>query len=384
MKKIILCIALATVSMGMFAQQRTNEDLRRWSLGLKGGMDFYRVSPEGDNNLSWTAPSLFVEYSITPLFGMGIDAGYFNFDRKVGRLGTFNGNTIDATLYGSLNFSNLVSPMRTGFWSKVNLYVNTGFGVGFYNYDLQYNIRETDVKGDGVSGVATIGFNLAFDLGRAWELGLESQYRYYTSNNIGGYANNDLGSDALVLSLGVRYKFGAGKHQHVRNTSVREYFPMANTTNINVDTETLRRLKYLEDETLRNQIRNLENQLRDLENKNEGTVTAAFHNIEFRFDSADLTQSDKQILDQIARVLKNNTSWSSLRVIGNTDNIGTKEVNQAMSEKRANAVKNYLVSSGIAASKITTVGNGQSKPIATNDTEQGRQQNRRVEFEIKR
>lgn len=385
MKKIVLALALGVVSCGVFAQQPTsaNQDAHRWSLGLKGGMDFFRVSPIGENSrLSWTAPSLFVEYSITPLFGMGIDAGYFNFNRDAGRLGTFKGNTIDATLYGSLNLSNLVSPMRSGFWSRVNLYANTGFGVGFYNHDITYNVREADVKGDGTTGIATIGFNLAFDLGRAWELGLESQYRYYTENNLGGHANNGLGSDALALTVGVRYKFGAANGRHVRNTTVREYFPMANTTNINVDAEALRRLRALEDESLRNQIRQLERELQDLATR--GTVTAAFHNIQFRFDSYELTASDKNVLNQIVRVLKNNTSWNTLKVIGNTDNIGTREINQTRSEQRANAVKDYLVANGIPASKITTVGYGQTRPVASNDTEEGRQQNRRVEFEISR
>lgn len=383
MKKIFLTVALGAMTFGLFAQNQTmnRSDYSRWSLGLKGGMDFYRVSPEGKNNMSWAAPILQVEYGITPLYGIGLEAGYFNYDRDASRVGTFDGNTIDATLYGSLNFSNLVSPMRTGFWRNVNMYTSMGLGAAFYNYDVKYNVRELDVDDNDVSMVATFGLDLAYSIQSSWEVGLGAQYRYYAKNNLGGYDNNSLGSDALVVTAQVRYKFGAAKRTHVRNASLQEYFPMR--MNMNMDSDAARRHR-MEDENLKNQIRNLENELKALENKQEGTVTASFHNVEFRFDSYELTPSAKNVLNQIVRVLKNNTSWSTLRIAGNTDNIGTREVNQTMSENRAKAVKDYLVANGIPASKITTIGYGQTRPIADNNTETGRQQNRRVEFEIRR
>jgi len=68
---------------------------------------------------------------------------------------------------------------------------------------------------------------------------------------------------------------------------------------------------------------------------------------------------------------------------GHTDSIGTAEYNQALSERRANAVKQYLVSKGIPASKITTIGKGKTQPVATNKTAEGRQKNRRVDIEFK-
>jgi OOP family OmpA-OmpF porin len=68
---------------------------------------------------------------------------------------------------------------------------------------------------------------------------------------------------------------------------------------------------------------------------------------------------------------------------GHTDSIGTDAYNQRLSERRAAAVKDYLVSKGIPASKITTIGKGESQPVATNKTAEGRQKNRRVDIEFK-
>jgi Outer membrane protein and related peptidoglycan-associated (lipo)proteins len=68
---------------------------------------------------------------------------------------------------------------------------------------------------------------------------------------------------------------------------------------------------------------------------------------------------------------------------GHTDSIGTEAYNQKLSERRANAVKAYLVSKGVPASKITTLGKGETQPVATNKTKEGRAKNRRVDVEFK-
>lgn len=68
---------------------------------------------------------------------------------------------------------------------------------------------------------------------------------------------------------------------------------------------------------------------------------------------------------------------------GHTDNAGSDAANQKLSERRAVAVKNYMVSQGIPAAKITTLGKGESQPVATNTTAEGRAKNRRVDIEFK-
>jgi len=86
-------------------------------------------------------------------------------------------------------------------------------------------------------------------------------------------------------------------------------------------------------------------------------------------------------INRVAGVLSQYTQ-TLVRVEGHTDSVGTNEYNQDLSVRRAMAVKNLLVQRGIADSRIDSVGYGETMPVATNDTEAGRQRNRRVEIKI--
>ena len=72
----------------------------------------------------------------------------------------------------------------------------------------------------------------------------------------------------------------------------------------------------------------------------------------------------------------------SVKIEGHTDNIGTKEYNQKLSERRAKSVANYLIDKGVDSSKVTTEGFGFSRPIADNKTKEGRAKNRRTEMKF--
>ena len=72
----------------------------------------------------------------------------------------------------------------------------------------------------------------------------------------------------------------------------------------------------------------------------------------------------------------------ALEIQGHTDNTGDPDANQTLSELRAQSVLDYLVNAGVSADRLTAVGFGQDQPIADNDTPEGQQQNRRIEFAI--
>lgn len=101
----------------------------------------------------------------------------------------------------------------------------------------------------------------------------------------------------------------------------------------------------------------------------------------FDFDKSTLKPEGRQVLDQVAAQVSS-INLETLIATGHTDSIGTEQYNQGLSERRAASVKNYLVSKGIAADRIYTEGKGESQPIASNATREGRAQNRRVEIEI--
>lgn len=99
-------------------------------------------------------------------------------------------------------------------------------------------------------------------------------------------------------------------------------------------------------------------------------------NITFRSGSADLNAEFFKVLDGVALVLKRYNK-TVVEIAGHTDSM-----NQSLSERRASAVSQYLVSKGITGARTITVGGGENYPVASNDTESGRAMNRRVELTL--
>jgi len=104
--------------------------------------------------------------------------------------------------------------------------------------------------------------------------------------------------------------------------------------------------------------------------------------IEFEFDRSTILPESYPILDEVVSLLAANPTIKKMTIEGHTDNQGTPEYNQKLSDDRAGAVLAYLVKKGIDAGRLTSMGFGLSRPRAANDTDEGRQRNRRVEFHI--
>jgi OmpA-OmpF porin, OOP family len=102
----------------------------------------------------------------------------------------------------------------------------------------------------------------------------------------------------------------------------------------------------------------------------------------FDFDKSVVKPDGKKSLDQAVAKMSG-VDVEMVIATGHTDSIGTEAYNQKLSERRANAVKAYLVSKGVPANKITTLGKGETQPVATNKTKEGRAKNRRVDVEFK-
>lgn len=104
-------------------------------------------------------------------------------------------------------------------------------------------------------------------------------------------------------------------------------------------------------------------------------------NITFATNSADLNASFYPVLDKVSSTLVQ-YDQTMVEVAGHTDSTGSAAYNQALSERRAQSVAAYLTSRGVRGARLIVVGDGESHPIASNDTPEGRQQNRRVELTI--
>ena len=101
--------------------------------------------------------------------------------------------------------------------------------------------------------------------------------------------------------------------------------------------------------------------------------------IHFEFDKATLKPEAKVVLNEAAALL-NKHEKVVVEIAGHTDSTGPEDYNQGLSERRAEAVEDYLTSNGVNASRLSSRGYGESRPVASNDTKEGRAENRRVEM----
>jgi OmpA-OmpF porin, OOP family len=105
------------------------------------------------------------------------------------------------------------------------------------------------------------------------------------------------------------------------------------------------------------------------------------NNVFFDFDKWDLRPESFVELDRVVKLLKENPKIE-IEMSAHTDSKGSDEYNFRLSDNRARSVMEYILSKGIDASRITSKGYGESMPVAENETDEGRQLNRRVEFKI--
>tara|TARA_R110002012_G_scaffold90029_3_gene220338 strand:- start:339 stop:1013 length:675 start_codon:yes stop_codon:yes gene_type:complete len=126
---------------------------------------------------------------------------------------------------------------------------------------------------------------------------------------------------------------------------------------------------------------NLQGSRIEIDRRGDDIVLNMPSGVTFGFDSADLTSEARGSLNEVANVL---TQYQDTRVIiaGHTDSTGNASYNQQLSERRAQAVASYLSQNGVSSARLATSGYGATQPVASNDSEQGRAQNRRVEITL--
>lgn len=123
----------------------------------------------------------------------------------------------------------------------------------------------------------------------------------------------------------------------------------------------------------------LEQELEELKQKQtERGLVFTLSDVLFSTGQADLRAGAKANIDRLAQRL-NQEPERKILIEGHTDSTGTIAINEALSQRRADAVRQYLINAGVSSDRISAIGKGQDYPVASNDTAEGRQQNRRVE-----
>ncbi|MCB9092948.1 MAG: OmpA family protein [Halobacteriovoraceae bacterium] len=122
-------------------------------------------------------------------------------------------------------------------------------------------------------------------------------------------------------------------------------------------------------------------QIAETKRTDDGIITKLKGDITFDVGKAEVTPEAKQRIAQLAAVIKKYPE-DVLTVVGHTDSTGSSVTNQTLSDARASVVKGLLATNGVPAATISSLGMGPNQPIASNDTANGRAQNRRVEIQI--
>jgi outer membrane protein OmpA-like peptidoglycan-associated protein len=125
-------------------------------------------------------------------------------------------------------------------------------------------------------------------------------------------------------------------------------------------------------------------QVAKVKEESRGTVITLDGSVLFVSGKAELLPIARRKLDEVAKVLNDTNSDQQISVEGYTDSQGSDDFNQRLSQDRADAVRSYLVQQGVPSQRITAVGKGEASPIASNDTAEGRANNRRVEIVLGR
>lgn len=390
MKKSLMVLAFLatfiTVAMADTNESKTANaaDLSHWSLGVKGGTNYYDIfdNPMMRDDQWHLIAGAVLEYTLTPKFGIGAEYEYNPYCSAILHNGTdlitphAEAFTQDASLYASFNLSNIIKPVREGIWKNTNVYANLGGGAGFYNFDTD---GKANLLGSGITPLAYAGLNAEYNLSKSLAVGLEGQYRYYFSDEMGGIYSKADPNQGGTLTLGLRYKFGANKKQHVRNAAEPVKISVADVKT-EVKPEPVAVTPKVEPKAEPVAVKP---EVKPEPKKEEPVINFSFENIQFKFDSDQLTDPSVVIVDNLVNTLtKYNEYWKSLKINGHTDSMGDAAYNKNLSQRRVDTVKKYIVGKGISESRITSQGYGEEQPKATNDTKEGRQINRRVEFEV--
>ncbi len=119
----------------------------------------------------------------------------------------------------------------------------------------------------------------------------------------------------------------------------------------------------------------------EIKEEEQAIINTAFENLEFESGKDVIVQESYESLNELARLLVEKPDWK-LKIDGHTDNVGKESTNLVLSKKRAEAVKKFMTDRSVEAERLFVEFHGESMPIADNDTEEGRQKNRRVEMTI--
>lgn len=237
-------------------------------------------------------------------------------------------------------------------------------------------VSRNDVANNSASefgGYGNVGFGFLSSPLSDSGLRLRAEARYV-------YDSFDGGQSDLHFAAGITVPIGATRRQIVEKVKYIEK-PVV------VEKERVQELADSDNDGVVDGVDQCPNTLEGLEVDAVGCVktdkaqSVVLQGVTFEFNSDRLTANARDILVRASEALKGQQDLK-VELAGHTDSVGSADYNQKLSQKRAEAVRNYLIDLGVAPSRLIARGYGETKPIRSNDTEDGRERNRRVEFNV--
>ena len=379
---LLLSIILTPLNSG-FAQD-TKE---RWVFGIHGGgnlwIDDYnkRVFGEGGD--------LMVRYGFSRAFSLGLVTGYEGLKSKqdpaLGGVTYVKLQAIPASVMGWIHFApdkpfnpHLYFGMGAMMYKRT-IHSNTGVATGQTKSSLHVPV------GVGLEAFTSDDFSIALDVG--YRL-LDDHTDGRIAGKIDGYATAKVGVNFYFgTSAAEKRRLAVAELQHVKDSTDAEARRMkalvdAESERMKAQAEAeIKRIKDSTDAEARRVAELNARRLADTVLVLEKGKTATLKGVNFESGKATLTWESEANLNAAFRALNANPDLNVL-IVGHTDNVGSAASNRRLSLRRAEAVKRWLVRSGISASRLTVAGKGSDEPIDDNFTPEGRANNRRIEFRV--
>lgn len=353
-----------------------------WGIGLQLGTNEYSGDlGNGFFNCShgfYGFGGLYINRYINPSFDLGVLGTHGTYGYKKDSAHYFIGGKTDVVLMLSYKFNNGYILKEDCKWSPA---IFAGHGIAVYN--------GKHINTDGIDYIISMGVGLKYSF-NSW---LAIQYMglfNFTSGDKRDFISAKSNDHYLKHSLGVTFNLGCNNrdddHDGVPNK--RDKCP-----------DTPKGVKVDKDgcpldsdgDGVPDYLDKCPNTPKGAKVDKDGcplvkqevldVFKEALTGITFETGKDVITPASYPILDKVVKVMQDNPDYK-LEINGHTDNVGDPAMNKTLSQNRANAVMKYLTDKGVAASRMTAIGHGDTQPVADNKTPEGRAQNRRVEFKV--
>ena len=369
MKKFFIMLALMlTIGIGAIQAQTVTDS---WAFGI--GISYPRFSSVNITSLNSNYGAYFsVQRNFSENVGLRLKAGYSHIEGQWtdSTLNLVKENT--SLIRGDLDLLYYLVPC-----APVSPYLYAGVGG---NYKKITNGQTGNPDNNKFGSQLNVGLGAEFKINPSWTI--VTEFGYHVTNNSeleGTIVPTEInGRDSyIVLSVGINLFFGKGEPSKQCETCpcpgiapvMKE---MKDMTDYNKIEDMI--VKHIPKEVIKDIL--VDKYIVAVSNDRIVLV-----GVNFAFDKSDLLPESYPVLDKAVKLL-NNKPDVNVEIEGYTDYIGTDAYNQQLSVERAQTVQAYLISKGIAAGRLSTVGYGKGNPVANNATDEGRAMNRRIVFRI--